>query len=189
MMDSTKITSQLKDNDLSKYYALFLNATATIGKNFGARIIKNAGDCLILYFPKTSDGASNNNASSLKDVLECGITMMAAHRAINAKLHEEKLPPLNYRISADFGRVEVARSKSSQSDDLFGSAMNMCAKINSKAPANGMVIGEEMYKLVGSFKEYDFEKIQNPPGDKYGYNAYIVQSKQKRIILNPFKRV
>ena len=51
-MDSTKIASQLKENKLFKYYALFLNATATIARNFGAKIIKNAGDCLIYYFLK-----------------------------------------------------------------------------------------------------------------------------------------
>jgi hypothetical protein len=28
----------------------------------------------------------------------------------NTKLYEEKLPSVSYRISADYGRVEVARS-------------------------------------------------------------------------------
>jgi class 3 adenylate cyclase len=138
MMNSTNIASQLKQNELGKYYSIFLNATATIARNFGAKIIKNAGDCLIYYFPNTSNITDNTDA--LKDVVECGITMISAHGIINAKLHEEKLPSLNYRISADYGTVELAKSKSSQSEDLFGSAMNLCAKINSKAPANGMVV-------------------------------------------------
>ena len=152
-----------------------------------AKIIKNAGDCLIYYFPKTSD--ASNNPASLKDVLECGITLIVAHRAINAKLHEEKLPPINYRISADCGIVEVARSRSSQSDDLFGSAMNLCSKINSKAPANGMVIGKALYELVKSFEDYNFGKVGDQPGAKYQYPAYLVESKHKRTILNPFDRV
>jgi hypothetical protein len=42
-----------------------------------------------------------------RDVLECGITVTMTHRAINARLHEEKLPPLNYTISTDSGGVEV----------------------------------------------------------------------------------
>jgi class 3 adenylate cyclase len=187
-MDSTKIASQLKDNELGKYYALFLNTTATIARNFGAKIIKNAGDCLIYYFPKTSD--ATNNPASLKDVLECGITMIAAHRAINSRTLAEGLPPLNYRISADYGMVAVAKSKSSQSDDLFGSAMNVCAKINSKAPANGMVIGEDLYQLVKSLEDFRFERVLEQSDSKYSqYPAYIVQAKQKRNILNPFKRV
>lgn len=87
-------------------------------------------------------GAKNNGAKA-----QFAAASKVAHSTINARLHEEKLPPLNYRISADFGRVEVAKSRSSQSDDLFGSAMNLCAKINSKAPPNGMVIGEALIPI------------------------------------------
>ncbi len=145
MIDSTKISAELPDAGISKYYAIFLNAMATIAKNCGAKIIKNAGDCLIYYFPNTTDPS---NLLAFKDVIECGITMMLAHRAINAKLHEEGLPSLDYRISADYGLVQVARSRSSQSDDLFGSAVNLCAKINSKASANGMVIGNNLYQIT-----------------------------------------
>jgi class 3 adenylate cyclase len=128
--------------------------------------------------------------SAFKDVLECGITMIAAHRAINSRMQTERLPSLNYRISADYGMVAVAKSKSSQSDDLFGSAMNVCAKINSKAPANGLVIGEDLYQLVKSLEDFHFERAKEESDNKYGqYPAYIVQTKQKRNILNPFKRV
>ena len=74
--------------------------------------------------------------------------MIAASDAINAKLREGGLPPLYYRISADYGRVEVARSITSpDTDDLFGSTMNICAKINSIAPPNGMVIGSDLYYI------------------------------------------
>jgi hypothetical protein len=53
--------------------------------------------------------------------------------------------------------VAVAKSKSSQSDDLFGWAMNLCAEINSKAPANGMVIGEDLYQLVKPPEDFRFK--------------------------------
>jgi hypothetical protein len=103
----------------------------------------------------------------------------------------ERLPPLNYRISTDYGRVEIAKSTTSQSDDLFGSTMNICAKINSKAAHNGVVMGNGLYQIVRkSFVEdYLFEKV----GDyQIGFNAqypiYSVMSKQKRNILNPFKQ-
>jgi class 3 adenylate cyclase len=116
--------------------------------------------------------------------------MISAHRAINSKMQAEGLPPLDYRISADYGMVAVAKSKSSQSDDLFGSAMNVCAKINSKAPANGMVIGEDLYQLVKSIEDFRFERVGERSDNKYSqYPAYIVQTKEKRNILNPFKRV
>jgi class 3 adenylate cyclase len=189
MMDSTKTALNLNDLQLSRYYSLFLNAMARIVRNFDGKIIKNAGDCLVYYFPETSDA---NDLSSLSSVLESGLTMLSAHRALNAKLSEEKLPPLNYRISVEYGKVEVAKSKSSQSDDLFGSTMNICAKINSKAPANGMVIGEAFYRLANQsfFRDnYRFEKVQEAAGAKYHqYPAFVVYSKHKRTILDPFAR-
>ena len=73
----------------------------------GAKIIKNAGDALIYYFPKASD---INNKVAFKDVLECGITMMSAHRTINSKMQSERLPSINYRISSDYGEMQLAKS-------------------------------------------------------------------------------
>ncbi|MGC2685777.1 MAG: adenylate/guanylate cyclase domain-containing protein, partial [Candidatus Nitrosopolaris sp.] len=126
MMNSTNITSSLAGTEISRYYSIFLNAMATIANNFGAKIIKNAGDALVYYFPKASD---INNKVAFKDVLECGITMMAAHRSINSKMQSERLPSVNYRISADYGEMQLARSISSQSEDLFGTAINVCRSI------------------------------------------------------------
>ena len=41
--------------------------------------------------------------------------------------------------------------------------MNRCAKINLKAEANGMVIGDDLYKVTNSFSpfesEYEFEEV------------------------------
>src|ERR687887_1173371 len=147
MVDSIEITFEIKDAEkIRRYYSIFINTMAAIARNFDAKIIKNTGTSLVFFFPKTSS-TDNNIESAFKDVLECGITMIAASDIINAKLKEEGgLPPLYYRISADYGRVEVARSITSPStDDLFGSTMNICAKINSMAPPNGMVIGSDLY--------------------------------------------
>jgi len=58
---------------------------------------------------------------------------------INANLQEELLLSLYYRISADYGRVEIANSTI---EDLFGPTLSICAKINSMAVPNEMVIGD-----------------------------------------------
>ena len=196
MMNSTKIVSQLTQPQISKYYSIFLNSTAIIAKNFGATIIKNAGDCLIYYFPKTTDKGDNpiNDIIFFKDVIDCGITMIAAHRVINSKLHGEKLPTLDYRISADYGKVEFAKSSSSQAEDIFGSTVNVCAKINSKAIANGMVIGKRLRDILRSVDEYVFEEVgkyglSSSSTDNEDYAIYSVTSRQKQTILNPFIRM
>ncbi len=161
IVDSTRITSTIDSPEkVREYYGIFLNTMAAIARNFGAKIIKNVGDCLIFYFPYSS------SEKSLGDTIECCITMIEAHDPINDKLREENLPLLSYMISADYGSVEVARSNSSLSDDLFGRTMNTCAKINSLAPPNGLVIGNGLHDLVQSVSllsslktYYHFEEI------------------------------
>ena len=55
---------------------------------------------------------------------------------------------MKYRISADYGKVQVAKSYISDMDDLFGTPVNLCAKINRYAEPNSMVIGGDF--LPGS---------------------------------------
>jgi two-component system, OmpR family, response regulator ChvI len=179
MLDSTETTFTITDPDkIRRYYSIFINTMATIARNFDAKVIKNTGTSVIYYFPKTSNSYS---LSAFRDVIECGVTMMAANKVINMKLKEEGLPPMHYKISADYGKVEVARSLSSpDTDDLFGSTMNVCAKINSMAPVNGMVIGSDLYYITkkfssssslfgkdgGNISHYHFKKI-----GEYSVNA------------------
>ncbi|MGB6529841.1 MAG: response regulator, partial [Candidatus Nitrosopolaris sp.] len=157
---------------------------AAIARNFGAKIIKNVGDCLILSYPKTSGPL---DISAFNDVLECCITMIEARNTINQKMHEEELPSISYRISTEYGRVEVARSATSQSDDLFGPVMNMCSKINSKALPNGIAIGDGLYKVVQSLSllslkenRYHLQEIAGLEHQQTDFNKYPLYSLQRK---------
>ena len=195
MIDTTaETTFTINDPDkIKRYYSIFINTMAAIARNFDAKVMKNTGTSLVYYFPKTSN---SSNSSAFKDVIECGVTMVAANKVINMKLREEGLPTMHYRISADYGRVEVARSQSSpDTDDMFGSTMNVCAKINSIAPRNHMVIGSDLYYIAkkfslssffgndGSSSQYRFKKIGEysiTPGFKYQYPVYSVLLEEEK---------
>jgi len=125
IVGSTKTTARIVDvKKIRNFYTIFLNTMSMIAGACGAKIIKNTGDCLIFYFPDTKD---TDNSSSFNLVMECGLMMLGAHAAINKKLETEGLPFVDYRISADYGRLDIARSKDTQVDDLFGPTMNLCA--------------------------------------------------------------
>jgi CheY-like chemotaxis protein len=157
-----------KSEKIGKYYSVFLNTMASVAKGFDVKIIKNVGDGLVCYFPKTSD---RKDDSAFQDVIEFGVTAMASRHDINKRLHEEEISAaINYRISIDYGKVEVAETAASGGEeDLFGSPMNLCAKINTIAPINGMAIGYNLYQILErlfsdslSFsysKYYDFKQI------------------------------
>ena len=93
---------------------------AAIAKYFNAKVIKNTTSSLIFYFPKTStmsldsssfasDNSNNTHDPAFRDVMECGITMIAPSDILNARLKEGGLPKLKegglptmyYKISAD----------------------------------------------------------------------------------------
>lgn len=185
MMDSTKMSADLTPAQLSRYYEIFLNSIARIARNFGATIVKNAGDALIFYFPYASDPT---NVTRFKNVLDCTTTMGMAGSALNAKMFSEKLPPVRYRISADYGEVSVARSLSSMSEDLFGSAMNICSKINSRARPNGLVIGESLFAVVKALEGYIFVPAEGLAVRNGQYGVYHVENSERRSIINPFER-
>lgn len=110
MVNSTKVTAEISDRQkIGQYYSIFINTMAILVKNYNAKIIKNAGDALIFYFPKSSD---SSNEPVFNGVFECFTTMILARDIINTKLHSENLPSVSYRISADYGKVEVATSTS-----------------------------------------------------------------------------
>jgi two-component system, OmpR family, response regulator ChvI len=193
-MDSIKITSEITNaNKIGRYYSIFLNTLSAIAKNFNAKTIKVTSEGLIFYFPETYD---SSNKSAFKDVIECCLTMIAANMIINKELYKEKLPAVSYRISADYGRVELAKSTTSQNDDLFGPTMNVCAKINCKAKPNSMVIGCSLYRMIKSFsfsaENYQFEEIgEYLVGFKQHYTLYSVINNNRtyKNVLNQKKLI
>ena len=199
IVDSTRITilEIMDPQKIKRYYSTFINTMAALARDFDATVIKNTGDSVIFYFPKTTD-SSNNNMSAFKNVFECGLTMISVNPIINVKLQkEEGLPNLSYRISADYGRVEIAKSLTSISEDLFGPTVNLCAKINSRAEPNGMVIGNNLYQVTKTkfdhlyhFNKIDGYSIDNSDDNKY--SVYSIVSKDKNSNdkkLNQYKDI
>jgi class 3 adenylate cyclase len=178
-INSTNITAKLVNGKLCRYYSIFLNAMAVIVKEFGGAVIKNIGDSLLYYFPKTSDGV---NRSAFMDALDCSIAMIELHAIINQRMHEEDLPKVDYRISIDYGNVMIAESSNSLNEDIFGSTVNLCAKMNSMAAPNSIVIGGDLHQITKNFYGYNFNLITGySSGLKLDYPIYsILRSKAKK---------
>jgi class 3 adenylate cyclase len=90
IVNSTQMTSIINNPEkVRKYYEIFLNTVAAIARDFGAKIVKNVGDCLIFYYPETSD---STNKFAFRNVLECCLTIVEAQPIINEKLTLELVP-------------------------------------------------------------------------------------------------
>ena len=176
IIDSTRIILGLDSTQkVRKYISTFINSIAAIARKFGAKIMKTAGDSVIFYFPETSD---SSNKEAIKKAFDCFAAMSAEHPLINDTLQKEGLPPVSYRISADYGRVEVGKSTTSKVDDLFGPTMIVCYKINTMARRNGIVIGEDLFRIARSLRLDKSRKFVGkgsyPTGLKFPYPVYEV---------------
>jgi len=156
MESSTYNTARLRPEDYSVYYAAFYDTLSDIASRFGGRVIKHVGDALIIYFPATSDPT---NEMAFKSTLDCGTAMLEAQPVLTSLFQEKDLPPLCYRISADYGRMEPIETETSLTLDWIGPSMNMVAKMNRFAPTNSMVIGGDLHQMLSkfSFQEYILE--------------------------------
>ena len=192
IVNSTQITAQMTNSDdVRNYYSTFINTVATIARNFGARVIKNVGDSVIYYFPPTVD-CSNERA--FNNVLECCVNLNAASSVISDKLIEEGLPPIKYRISADYGKVEIARTKTSQDYDFFGSTINLCSRINKISAPDKILIGGDLFRVLKSLpaisNAYNFRPAgEYSVGVKYTYPLYTVSSKNNKPIIASFNQI
>ena len=172
--DSTRITANMNDSETGNLYSIFLNSMGVIVNHFEGTVIKNIGDALLFYFPKTNP----RNIESFKKVIECCLTMCASHDKISEKLHEHDLPSVDYKISATYGPVRIASTSTSAVNDIFGSTVNRCAKINGISPKNGLIIDEAFYDAVKTLEQYSFNKMdQMMPDNEQKYVVYTVTRK------------
>lgn len=153
MESSTHNIAYLCPEDYTMYYTIFYDTLSDVARKFGGRVIKHVGDALIIYFPATSD---STNREAFKSAIDCGISMLEARCTINDAFHEEDLPSISYRISADYGQMKPIETETSPIVDWIGPSMNMVTKMNHLAHSNNMVIGGDLHQILSRFplREY-----------------------------------
>ena len=156
IVGSTNLVSNIPESKTSFFYSTFLNEMAEVVDDNNGKIVKSIGDALLFYFQDSEEGY-------LKNALNCGLEMVEKRQAINKKLLEKDIPEISYRVSSDFGKVMVGYSSVSVVEDIFGSTVNMCSKINPLANNNSMVIGNDFYNVAKMLGNFEFKEIKNNP--------------------------
>jgi two-component system, OmpR family, response regulator ChvI len=179
LVDSTKNTITMEGlENIRKYYSTFINSISHIVKSSSGKVIKNIGDCILFYFPKTSN---NNNLDAFREVIDCGSKILNERYMTNKELCNQNLPPFSYRISIDYGVLDLALVGDYSQLDLFGSTINLCSKINSSLSVpNEIVIGDNFYRILKSFPliSNDFNFINNGEykiTNSTGYPTYLIK--------------
>ena len=182
LVDSTKNTITMDNLEaIRKYYSTFINSVSEIIKNYNGKVIKNIGDCLLFYFPKTTDV---NHVGVFIEAIECGFKILDERHSINQELSKQQLPPFNYRISIDYGVLDLALVGEYSQIDLFGTTINLCSKINTSSSSipNEIIIGDNFYRILKSFSgmlnNYDFiNHINYQITENNRYSLYKIKRK------------
>ena len=155
IVGSTNIAVTLSEKKIGDFYGIFINDVSNIIKKFEGIVVKNIGDSLLFYFPDTLDKSNKNvNQKLVENAIKCGFAIINYHSTINKKMSNLGLPKLDYKISFSFGRVRIAKIATSAVDDIFGPAVNICAKVNSLCPPNSIVITQKLHDEVVSFFDW-----------------------------------
>jgi class 3 adenylate cyclase len=152
IVDSTKNIATMEGlENIRKYYSTFINSISKIVKSYGGKVLKNIGDYILFYFPKTS---YMNDSNSFEKAIECCFKILDERYKINDELARQYLPPFNYKMSLDYGVLDLALVGDCSQTDLFGSTLNLCSKINnslSLSIPNEIIIGDNFYRILKSF--------------------------------------
>ncbi len=160
IVDSTNIAVSLPEKKIGDFYGIFINDVSNIIKKFEGIVVKNIGDSLLFHFLDTlQESHKNANQKSVENAIKCGFAIINYHSIINKKMSNLGLPKLDYKISFSFGRVRIAKISTSAVDDIFGPAVNICAKINSQCPPNSIVITQKLHDELVSFDWQQSEKL------------------------------
>src|SRR6187551_2308885 len=108
--------------------------------------------------------------------------------SINQELSKQQLPPYNYRITMDYGVLDLALVGDYSQIDLFGTTVNLCSKINSSPSLsihNEIIIGDNLYRILKSFptiiNNYNF--INNGEYKISESNRYSTYNIKRKNIL------
>jgi CheY-like chemotaxis protein len=187
LVDSTKNIATMEGLEyIRKYYSTFINSITNSIKSYNGKVIKNIGDCLLFYFPKTSN---TNDANSFQMAIGCCFKILDERFKINKELCNQNLPPFSYRISIDYGVLDLALVGDYSQIDLFGSTINLCSKINSSSLSsqNEIIIGDNLNRVLKSFPliSNNYHLIENGEyniTNSVGYHVYLI--KRKDIFVN-----
>ena len=178
-------------SNIREYYSTVINSLSQIIKRYNGKIVKSLGDRLLCYFLNFSD---LNNEKAFEDVIECGLEILEKREEMNNELlMKNNLPSVeNYKISLDYGVVDLALAGDNYQLDIFGSAVNLCSKINSSpslSAHNEILIGNNFYRILKSFpnilNNYNF--INNGEfkvTENIGYPTYNIKRRDLTLLEN-----
>jgi adenylate cyclase len=142
VVGSTNLATQLSASELSSLIRVFSQEMSIIISRHGGFVLKYAGDAVIAYFP-----SSNEFENASENAIRCGNSMnFIIEQSVNFAFQDFALPPIQVRISIDFGNNEIVFLGSDP--DLIGHTITITSKMSRFVKPGHIVVGENAYKQL-----------------------------------------
>ena len=155
LVGSTKMSTELTPDFLSKIIRVFSQEVAYVIEQFGGFVLKFVGDAAIGYFP---------SGQNLDDIVLCGEAIVHVVRdAINPLLLQMGHNGIEVKVTSDYGQHTIVRYGSDPQRshvDIISATMNLAAKMQSAARGSQMVVGNMLYERLSNDRQRIFEKIK-----------------------------
>lgn len=177
LVNSTRMSTELAPDFLSKIVTVFSQEVSYIIEHFGGFVLKFVGDASIGYF------LSNQN---FDDIVLCGESVVHVVRnAINPLLLQMGHAGIEVKVTSDYGQHTIVRYGSDHERshvDIISVTMNLAAKMQSVTKGGQMVIGNSLYNKLSDHLQQRFEKA-NLDQIKWNYHNLAEQKPYQLYIV------
>ena len=169
LVGSTKMSTELSPDFLSKIITVFSQEMSYVIEYFGGFVLKFVGDASIGYFPLSEN---------LDHIVLCGESIIHVVRnAINPLLLQMGHAGIEVKVTSDYGQHTIVRYGSDQERshvDIISATMNLSAKMQSITRGSQMVIGNSLYNKLSANLQRLFEFV-NLEQTKWNYHNLAEQ--------------
>jgi adenylate cyclase len=177
LVNSTRMSTELAPDFLSKIVTVFSQEVSYIIEHFGGFVLKFVGDASIGYFP---------SSQNFDDMVLCGESVVYVVRnAINPLLLQMGHSGIEVKVTSDYGQHTIVRYGSDHERshvDIISATMNLAAKMQSVTRGGQMVIGDSFYKKLSHDLQRRFEKV-NLDQIKWNYHNLAEQKPYQLYIV------
>lgn len=149
IVNFTKITDQLESEELTALLNEYLTEMSKIALDHGGTIDKFIGDAVVIYFGDPISKGVKEDASAC---VRMAIAMQQRLTDIQQDWQDRGLidQPFQARVGINTGYCTVGNFGSDERMDytIIGSTVNLAARLESRADAGGILLGNETHSLV-----------------------------------------
>ena len=177
----TSTSENLQPEDLTKYLNEYFSEMTKIALEQGATIDKYIGDAMMVFF---GDPESKGEREDARACVEMALRMQERMEELREKwLNEGFADPFQIRIGLNTGYCNVGNFGSDQrlTYTIIGGEVNVAARLESAAEANGILMSYETYAHVQDMVEVEQKEAIKMKGINREIKVYSIKSRSSDI--------